>query len=346
MQCRFWLCLIAGALIVSCSSSNFNPSGGYAPAHHEEASTPKSQKANQEPVLVSNQDSRKTSDDSEGVPGYLVSPESVTAAADTTQGSIDLNGPDATVEAGRGYQRDRLNVLVWAIDAGEFTKKIDAATAAIELQATLLVAIRVTDTGAFSGKVSGLKAGQAVVLSVSGAKSEAKLKVTLPRGKRFGAIYRAPYDKGQFVGARPAVAVVAAPPTVDDTTHRDKIAGIIPENAKNPMYNCLNDLYGSDWKDADIGSYRQVAQIGTATVSNYVFSDPKTDKPELVHILINATTINGVKLDLSNPKATYCLDIQATALAGVTINIACFAHFDENSTATLKRNIAINRVGC
>ena len=112
------------------------------------------------------------------------------------------------------------------------------------------------------------------------------------------------------------------------------------------MYNCLNNLYGKDWTDADIASYRKIEQKDAAMVTKYTFDDPKSDRKELVHIYIEATNVVGITLNLNNPNATYCLEVSSTAFGQSEINVDCYGHFDEQSTATIRRNVKVNRIGC
>ena len=323
------LILIIAGLSGACTQSSFsskktNDGGQSAPSDLQEK----------------REESGKTSDESEGVPGYLVDPASITGTygADTQSLAITIKGAPGSVASGvTGVKPDALWVVVWQIPTDVLTRFVGGDKKALAT-ARRIGAARVGANGTFTTSLTDVPAEGHLIVSVEATDAPTAPRALKYQGK-FTAASRGTNSTESFRG------IAVGEPLANSMS---ALLATVPDESREFVTTCLTKLYGANSSGANLARYRRIGDdADSVTIIGYAFTDPASEQRELVHLRFDATNVGGLLINLNNKNATYCLEIETVNLSASTINVQCQAKFDDSGVSAVNKvGIVVNRTGC
>ena len=302
------------------------------------------------PKNEANSSSGKTSDDHEGVPGYLVNPASVQALHDEKQQTLTLEARDGAVSAGQ-----RSIIVIWKTRVDNFSR---------------LGAVPVTVSGGFIAVVPGVATGDTIVVSVESANrtDPAGAPTFLRDGARYSAasgVVAAGTVPLKGIGSAQELKQPGPAPVVIEGVNQDpkeapsaepvpsvkptatpavKLQALVPVAQQAALTRCLQAIYGADMSGANFEAYRRLAV--TDTSPGQTFTDPANSVRQLVYVQVTARVNGSLTLHLQNPIAIYCLDGEGVDFLSSRADVHCKAGFNQFTSSGRTVDLTVTRPGC
>lgn len=283
----------------------------------------------------------KPSDDSEGVPGYLVDPETIEANHDKDSGKSTVKAPAGSVEAANGVPLDDVLAAFWEVVRDDFEAARQKGKG-LTMKGKFLGTAPVSAKGEFSFDVPKLADDAVLVITLAKRGQTPKLFVPKAKADRWsGAVWEDTDESGAFAGLG-----AGNDGSLLDNFNFGLLSGV-PFAAQYQIATCLVQLYGANVDVAALGPYRSLrVDGGLLSAGNKLIEDNDAGKPEIVHVTLNTLTVTKLDLRLLSPKATYCLDFHALTYMDSSVSVHCDAKLNDGSATLMRKGVQIKKTGC